>query len=362
MLKTLLVAAILAAAVFANVPEGALEGVQDLTVANFDEIVGKDAAVLVEFYAPWCGHCKNLVPEYAKLGKSVLASGTTKVVVAKVNADEHGSIGSRFGVTGFPTIKFFPAGSSTPEDYKSGRDAASFVKFLNEKTSAGLFIAKDPTYVTEVHSGNFDKIVLDSDKDVLVEFFAPWCGHCKSLAPVYEKVAKSFESEKNIVVAAMNADDAPNKPLAGKYGVSGFPTIKFFPKGNKLGEEYSAGRSEEDFVAFLNEKTGSQRVIGGGLLETAGTNEELNVLANEYVSADASDRAAVKAKIAELVAKLGGDAAHYLKTVEKIEAKGDSYPQKESARLTKMLEGKVAASRRDTMSIRKNIIVQFQKK
>jgi protein disulfide-isomerase A6 len=51
---------------------------------------------------------------------------------------------------------------------------------------------------------NFDKVLLDTSKDVLVEFYAPWCGHCKSL--VYEKVAAAYKAEKDVVVAKVDAD------------------------------------------------------------------------------------------------------------------------------------------------------------
>jgi protein disulfide-isomerase A6 len=67
------------------------------------------------------------------------------------------------------------------------------------------------------------------------------------------------------VVANLDADAVPNKPLAEKYGVKGFPTIKFFSKDNKEPEAYEGGRTEEAFVSFLNEKCGTHRAVGGGL-------------------------------------------------------------------------------------------------
>jgi hypothetical protein len=67
------------------------------------------------------------------------------------------------------------------------------------------------------------------------------------------------------VVANIDADDQKNKPVAQRYGVSGFPTIKFFPKGSTEPVAYEGGRGEEDFVNFLNEKCGTQRAVGGGL-------------------------------------------------------------------------------------------------
>jgi protein disulfide-isomerase A6 len=104
-----------------------------LTSDNFDSFVGGKAAALVEFYAPWCGHCKSLAPKYETLGN--IYAGDSEVVIAKVDATEEQELGSRFDVSGYPTLKFFPAGSSTPEDYQGGREVEDFVEYLN--THAG---------------------------------------------------------------------------------------------------------------------------------------------------------------------------------------------------------------------------------
>ncbi len=120
------------------------------------------------------------------------------VVIAKVDADAHRALGSKFGVTGFPTIKWFPKGSSTAEDFNGDRSAAGIVKFVNGKTGLNRKIKEVPTAVTVLTPDNFDAIALDPTKDVLVEFFAPWCGHCKQLAPKYEQVAATFKGEPNV--------------------------------------------------------------------------------------------------------------------------------------------------------------------
>lgn len=66
------------------------------------------------------------------------------------------------------------------------------------------------------------------------------------------------------IVANVDADAEANRPLATKYGIQSFPTIKFFPKGGEP-IEYVGGRQEADFVHFLNEKCGTHRAVGGGL-------------------------------------------------------------------------------------------------
>jgi len=98
---------------------------------------------------------------------------------------------------------------------------------------------------------SFDEIVLDESKDVFVEFYAPWCGHCKSLAPKYEQVAKAFESAKDsLIIAKIDAteNDTPNAGVE----IQGFPTLYFYPAGAKTKPiAYEGARSVEDLISFV---------------------------------------------------------------------------------------------------------------
>ncbi|XP_067951697.1 protein disulfide-isomerase 2-like [Watersipora subatra] len=443
------------------------EGVLVLTTANFESAVADNDYVLVEFYAPWCGHCKALAPEYAKAATQLAESGS-EIKLAKVDATVESSLGEKYGVRGYPTLKFFKNGKDS--EYGGGRQAADIVTWLLKKTGppavavAGqedldklmteevavvgffkdqesteakafleaasandaipfgitseqslfdsnnvdkdtvvvfkqfddkrndlsegitaesvaefvaanqlplvieftqdnapkvfggeikshflLFLSKasdayeaaveqlrkvavehkgkllfvfintdvednlrileffgitesdTPTYrlislgddmskfkppssdLTEEAMGafvasyldgslkpflmteevpedwdakpvkvlvgkNFDEVARNKDKNVLVEFYAPWCGHCKQLAPIWDELGEKFASHENIVIAKM--DSTANE--LDDVKVQSFPTIKFFPAGSDEIVDYEGDRTLEAFEKFLN--------------------------------------------------------------------------------------------------------------
>ena len=158
----------------------ATANVIDFTPKNFDSIVLKSGKpALVEFFAPWCGHCKNLAPVYEELGQA-FAFASDKVSVGKVDADEHRELGKRFGIQGFPTLKWFDGKSDQPEDYKGGRDLESLAGWITDKTGIRpRGPKKEPSHVEMLNDSSF-KNVVGGDKHVLVAFTAPWCGRMSS--------------------------------------------------------------------------------------------------------------------------------------------------------------------------------------
>ncbi|CAH0727570.1 unnamed protein product, partial [Brenthis ino] len=103
---------------------------------------------------------------------------------------------------------------------------------------------------------NFKELVTDSGRDALVEFYAPWCGHCQKLVPVWDELGEKMKDEEvDIIKIDATANDWP-KSL---YDVSGFPTIYWKPKdSSKKPSRYNGGRSIEDFLKFVSENASNQ--------------------------------------------------------------------------------------------------------
>ena len=139
--------------------------------------------------------------------------------------------------------------------------------------------------------------------------------------------------------------------------MSSYPTIKFFPKGSSTAEDYNGGRSEEDFVSFINEKAGTHRIAGGGLSALAGTIGNLDELVEKYIS-EPSEKAGEEIKKAAAGLK-DTSAAYYVKVLEKMGQKPE-YAKTEQSRLQKILsKGGLTKDKIDDLTKRSNVLGRF---
>lgn len=112
-----------------------------------------------------------------------------------------------------------------------------------------------PGQVTVIVGTTYDKIVNDPTKDVLVKFYAPWCGHCKTLAPIWDELAAHVALNEDLVIAKF---DATANEAAG-VSIKGYPTLKFYPKDNKSGIDFSGDRDLESFKKWLSENSAAYK-------------------------------------------------------------------------------------------------------
>lgn len=232
--------------------------VLQLTPSNFkSKVLNSNGVVLVEFYAPWCGHCKALTPIWEKAA-TVLKGVAT---VAALDADAHQSLAQEYGIKGFPTIKVFVPGKG-PVDYMGARDVKPIAEFalqqvkallkdrLNGKTGGSSEKKSEPSASVELNSRNFDELVLKSKDLWVVEFFAPWCGHCKKLAPEWKKAASNLKGK--VKLGHVNCDE--DKSLMSRFKVQGFPTILVFGADKESPFPYEGARSASAIESFALEQ------------------------------------------------------------------------------------------------------------
>lgn len=102
--------------------------------------------------------------------------------------------------------------------------------------------------IIHVSDDSFESDVLKASNAVLVDFWAPWCGPCKQIAPILDEIAN--EMGDKVTIAKINIDDNPNTP--GRYGVRGIPTMMLFKDGNVQGTKVGAANKGK-LVEFINE-------------------------------------------------------------------------------------------------------------
>ncbi|EKX40413.1 hypothetical protein GUITHDRAFT_164660 [Guillardia theta CCMP2712] len=245
--------------------EGSALGGEELSAKEFKQrVIDSQDVWVILFYAPWCGHCKALFPEWKKFADAVSPS----IKVGQVNADEHKDLAGQYGVKGFPTIKLFSTNKRNPSDYNGQRNAKALAQFALKAIQdavmgrlGGVNSEKESSSSRQRSGGKSH--VLNSKEDWLVQFMAPWCGHCQRLKPEWEDAANQLAGEFKLGVVDATAETG----LAGQYGVQGYPTIKLFKSdndGKKIPVDYNGGRTASDIVQYVTmhlESTGTMRPI-----------------------------------------------------------------------------------------------------
>jgi len=116
------------------------DSVYVLETSNFSEWLVEQEFALVEFYAPWCGHCKNLAPHFAKTAQDLEASGSP-AKLAKVDATENSELADQFQIRGYPTLFWFTKGNNyQPQEYNGPREAPGIAQWIEKQTMTKLSV------------------------------------------------------------------------------------------------------------------------------------------------------------------------------------------------------------------------------
>ncbi|XP_014254426.1 protein disulfide-isomerase A5 [Cimex lectularius] len=223
-----------------------------LTSETFKQFVEESASILVMFYAPWCGHCKKMKPEYEKAAKTLKDSNSDGLLAA-VDATKEKDLAKQYNVKGYPTVKYFKNGEFL-WDLPSLREASKIVSFMKDPKEPPSPPPPQPDWEEEesevlfLNVENF-KQTLKKKRHVLVMFYAPWCGHCKKAKPEFSAAAEELKDNMKVSFAAL--DCTKHQAVCSTMEVKGYPTFKYFNYYDKNKQEYSGGRLKNDFIAFM---------------------------------------------------------------------------------------------------------------
>lgn len=130
------------------------------------------------------------------------------------------------------------------------------IKHLAVLLLVGLALGQESNVLVLTDSTIED--ALKENSHILIEFYAPWCGHCKRLAPEYEKAADLLK-ESGVAARIAKVDSTVEKNAAAAYSIRGYPTLLYFENGQMV-EKYSGGRTADEISKYVINKAGGQKV------------------------------------------------------------------------------------------------------
>ncbi|MED6123471.1 disulfide-isomerase [Stylosanthes scabra] len=209
------------------------EFVLTLDHSNFSDTIKKHDFIVVEFYAPWCGHCKKLAPEYEKAA-SILSSVDPPVVLAKVDANEEKNkdIANEYDVKGYPTLKILRSGGKHIQDYKGPREADGIVEYLKKQSGPAS---------TEIKSADDASTLIGENKVVAVGIFPKFSGEeYENFIALAEKLRSDYDFGHTL--------EAKHLPR-GESSVTG-PVVRLFKPFDELYVDFQDFKVEalEKFV------------------------------------------------------------------------------------------------------------------
>jgi DnaJ family protein C protein 10 len=209
---------------------------------------------LIDFFASWCGPCQQLAPEWRKLAKKLAGMHKFDVVqVAQVDCQQEQALCAEQHVQSFPNIRIYPADTYGVERFEifQGwmRDLNSLFQWSQEYL---------PSKVANLNQNSFEKQVLRGDKQSqpwVVDFYAPWCGHCQIFAPIFEQLAERLDGQ--VQFGKVNCQ--LNQYVCQMAGIQAFPTIRFYSNLHRssqynIGEELQLNYELNFLLNQLNSK------------------------------------------------------------------------------------------------------------
>jgi len=189
--RQLFLLATLAAAAVASITADAQTAVVTATKDNFDSLLEENELMLVKFYAPWCGHCKQMAPHYEAAALKLKEKGS-KVVLAKVDATQEGELADKHGVRGYPTLKFFRKGVST--EYSGGRTEEKIIEWVESMTGPAVI----------KYEGDYEAKLKEDDAKVA--FVGEFKSSDNDVYKLYEEAAETNRQQARFYISTSDSN------------------------------------------------------------------------------------------------------------------------------------------------------------
>jgi protein disulfide-isomerase A4 len=194
-----------------------------------------------------CHHCKQLAPHYEQAAR-LMKDAENPVAFAKIDATVEQTLAQEYSIDGYPTIKIFHRNSGKPIDYDGPRQPGFAIADYLKDFAAPTW-TPPPSDVVILTKDNFTQFTVNEEL-TLVEFYAPWCGHCKRLEPKFEKAATLLKKDTNIRLAKVDA--TVESELAAIHNITGYPSLFVYRKGGKRAN-YDGEQTEQSLVSTMKE-------------------------------------------------------------------------------------------------------------
>ncbi|KAF9782145.1 thioredoxin-domain-containing protein [Thelephora terrestris] len=259
----------------------------DLDPDNFLEVTSV-GTWFVEFFSPYCGHCRQFEPTWKELVTEVYKMPNSPLSMGRMNCAVHGDKCGDLGVNGWPQLNVYKNGEFV-DTFRKARELNLLKEYLEKHidadTDTETHEPPPPTQKAPTRVPNPDGKVLKLDGRSFpneikngggfVKFFAPWCGHCKKLAPTWAQLAEQMKNQ--LTIAEVNCEE--HGALCRAEDVQGYPMLYYYDDDG-VKTEYTGGRKLEQLQGFVEKvlKPSIQEIGLGEFHTELRTNEVLYLL------------------------------------------------------------------------------------